>query len=111
MQALADILRSALARNVITEADLYATEPEVIRKICDDGELSVRWGEYVRYASVRRSHVKPAEGYWANVEAKRRHIYPLAAVSARATVSAAGYRALPEVYRGKSQVYWIRAGP
>lgn len=111
MQALADIWRSALARNVITEADLYATEPDVIRKICADGALSPRWEKYTRYAATRRSHVEPAEGYWLNIDAKRRHIDPLVAGSARVTAFDAGYRALPEVYRGKSYDYWISAEP
>lgn len=111
MQALADILRSALAKNVITEADLYTTEPEIIRKICAGGALSARWESYTRYASARRSNAKPADGYWVNVDAKRRHIDPLVAGLARVTALDSGYRAALDEYRGESYDYWISAGP
>ena len=110
MQALADILRGALEKNVITEADLYATEPEIIRKICADGDLSARWESYTRYAAVRRGNVRGEAGYWVNVDAKRRHIDPLVAGAARVTALNSGYRAALDEYLGESYDYWISAG-
>lgn len=55
MQALADLLRDAVNRQVLTEDDLYRTEPFVIQKLEADPASARRWRRFRRFCRVERS--------------------------------------------------------
>ena len=85
MEALAGLLRDALGRGVLTEADLYATEPQVIGKLEADPVSAAAWRQFRAYRRLRRSRTAPAEGGWFRVPAKLRWIDPLIVGQGRAS--------------------------
>lgn len=78
MQALADLLRKALDCTVLTRADLQQTEPVVIEKLRTSPVCAADWKIFCGYSDILRCHVRPKEGYWVQVEAKKRWIHPIA---------------------------------
>ena len=62
MQALADLLREARQRKVLTVDDLYLDEPHVIALLLSDPVLTVRWQDYRRIIGTR-SGAQKAGGY------------------------------------------------
>ena len=110
MQALAEILRDAIQTGLIAERDLYATEPEVIRRLCTDERLAARWEKYTRYSALKRSADRPDDGgYWLRLDAKRRSIDPRVVNSERITALSAAYKADLESFRNESYDYWMCA--
>lgn len=79
MEALAELLRNAIARGVLTRADLMATEPQVIEKLMTDPDCAAQWRQFRGYSSILRQTQRPVEGFWVQVDAKKRRIDPLAA--------------------------------
>ena len=77
MQVLADLLRLALERNVLTEADLYGTEQDVIQKLLADGVCGPLWRRFRQYSRITRCAQHPPEGQWLSVPSKLRYIDPL----------------------------------
>ena len=76
MQYLADLLKLAVDKNVITLDDLYTTEDEVILKLERDEELNSKFNEFKSFSKILTSKEKPTHGYWVNIPAKRRYINP-----------------------------------
>lgn len=76
MQRLADILRLALSASVLSEADLYTTEPQVIEKLCGDDRMCAAWKAYTSLSKLRIRDRAPNEPGWLQVDAKRRWIDP-----------------------------------
>lgn len=109
MQALADILRAAVEKGALAETDLYSTEADVIRRLESDAFLAARWAHYTQYANLRRSDTRPADGYWVNIDAKRRHIDPMVAGAGRVTALCPEYAKALNHYRSESYDYWITA--
>ena len=83
MESLAILLRQAVERGVLTMADLWRTEPEVIAKLLADPVCAEAWRGYRRYSCILRRDERPAEGIWLQVNAKKRWIDPLAAGQGR----------------------------
>ncbi|MFR6184952.1 MAG: hypothetical protein ACLUJG_04900 [Lawsonibacter sp.] len=79
MQALADLLRDAVNRQVLTEDDLYRTESFVIQKLEADPASARRWRRFRRFCRVERSAERPENGLWFRIPAKLRYIDPLVA--------------------------------
>ena len=79
MESLALLLRDAIERQVLTERDLWKTEPEVIEKLKSDPLSGERWLRYRAYSRILRCAERPEGGSWLQVDAKRRWIDPLAA--------------------------------
>ena len=77
MQILSEILRSALESKAVAPEDLYATEPEVISKLCRDRQTADRWRVFCSMKKILRSEIKPAAGSWRQVNAKKRYIDPM----------------------------------
>ena len=92
MQRLAEILREALTRGVLTRGDLYGTEPEVIGKLMESETLRARW---LRFRSLRRM-LPEAEAAASpdgrRIPAKRRFIDPIAAGRGRLSGWDEGFR-------------------
>lgn len=76
MQYLADLLKLAVDKNIITLDDLYTTEDEVILKLERDEELNSKFNEFKSFSKILTSKEKPTHGYWVNIPAKRRYINP-----------------------------------
>lgn len=77
MEALAQLLKAALSRGVLTREDLQTTEPAVIGKLRSDSESASAWQTYRAYAVLKDSAAPQADGLWYRVDAKKRHIDPL----------------------------------
>ena len=67
MQALADLLRDAVNRQVLTEDDLYRTESFVIQKLEADPASARRWRRFRRFCRVERSAERPENGLWFRI--------------------------------------------
>ena len=76
MQYLADLLKLAVDKKVITLDDLYTTEDVVIHKLIQDEELKSKFDDFTRFSQIVVRKDMPSEGYWINVPAKRRYINP-----------------------------------
>lgn len=70
MQALADLLREARQRNVLTVDDLYLDEPHVIALLLSDPVLTARWQDYCRIIGTRSGAQKPEGTYAVKIAAK-----------------------------------------
>ena len=78
MQALADLLREAQRRGVLTADDLYLDEPHFIGCLLSDPAISARWQDYRRITGTRSAPKRPEGVYAVRVAAKKRSIDPLA---------------------------------
>lgn len=76
MQALADLLRGALERRVISRDDLWTTEPEIIGKLSSDPLCEREWSRFCGYSSILRARHMPENGDWVSIGAKKRWIDP-----------------------------------
>ena len=79
MQTLADLLRTALDTGVLTKTDLYADEPAVIARLCENPVTRDAWNRF-------RALKATVRGEGQVIPAKKRRMDPL--VSGRGRVSA-----------------------
>lgn len=73
MQRLADVIKFAVDKGVLSQKDLYKTESYVIEKLKSDVETKKLWEEYSQYSIVKNSLEKVNEN-WICVPAKKRYI-------------------------------------
>ena len=83
MQYLADLLKLAVDKKVISLNDLYTIEDTVIAKLHEDEELKFKWNYFINLSQIFTSKEKPRKGYWVNIPAKRRYINPLVSSNGR----------------------------
>lgn len=76
MQYLADLLKLAVNKRVISMKDLYTVENQVISKLKKDEELKSMWKYFTKLSQIFTSKEKPEYGYWVNIPAKKRYINP-----------------------------------
>ena len=107
MQALADLLRDAVNRQVLTEDDLYRTESFVIQKLEADPASAHRWRRFRRFCRVERSAERPENGLWFRIPAKLRYIDPLVAGLGRVSRLDAGVRQAQEAFLATDFACWI----
>ena len=107
MQALADLLRLALERGVLTHRDLWETEPAVIEKLNADPVCGDAWRRFRSYSCVLRSEERPPNGYWIRVNAKKRWIDPLVPGLGRVSRWDAGVRREMEAFQGLDFSQWL----
>ena len=77
MQMLSELLRAALDRGVLSDADLYATEPEVIAKLLGSEATAAEWRRFCAMHSIRCADAPQKTGAWRRIAAKKRCIDPL----------------------------------
>ena len=77
METLANILKNALDRGVLTQNDLLSTEPKVIKALTADPICNSLWLEFCGYFRILRRQEPASEGIWLRVNAKKRWIDPL----------------------------------
>jgi hypothetical protein len=112
MQALADLLREARQRNVLTVDDLYLDEPHVIALLLSDPVLAARWQDYRRIIGTRSGAQKPEGTYAVKIAAKKRSIDPLVQTSdglRRFTTVSADYAAKLAAFRSDDFDRWVWA--
>ena len=107
MQALADLLRDAAARNVLTEDDLYLTEPLVIQKLEADPASAARWRRFRCFRRVERRANRPEDGIWYRIPAKLRYIDPLVVGQGRVSRLDGGVRQTQEAFLATDFTRWI----
>lgn len=109
MQSLADLLRAALERHVLTREDLYATEPEVIEKLranpCSAGE----WAAFQRLSRLQVSREAPESPGWRSVPAKKRYIDPLVLRKWRVSRLSPETQAMQADFLSLDFSVWLRA--
>ena len=107
MQALADLLRLALERGVLTHRDLWETEPAVIEKLNADPVCGDAWRRFRSYSCVLRSEERPPNGCWIRVNAKKRWIDPLVPGLGRVSRWDAGVRREMEAFQTLDFSLWL----
>lgn len=108
MQALADLLRAALDRGVLTESDLHTTEPLVIRKLEADPETAAMWRRFRAYRRLDRAPRQPAGTGWIQVPAKLRYIDPLITGVGRVSRCSPRIAGLLAEFRRTDLACWLR---
>ena len=107
MQMLSELLRDAIALGVLSEADLYTTEPQVIGKLLGDERTAAAWQRFRAYRSMRRAKEPAGEGQWRRIAAKKRYIDPLIANIGRVSAYSEAFRTAVEAFRSDPQTDWI----
>ena len=106
MQMLAELVRDALAAAVISEADLRATEPELLEKLCVDPVFASRWNSFRSMSRIRRSP-EDRGGNWRQIFAKKRCIDPLIAGAGRVSAESPDFAAALAQFRAQPQDHWV----
>ncbi|MBR6038918.1 MAG: hypothetical protein IKP38_00360 [Clostridia bacterium] len=107
MQMLSELLRDAIALGVLSEADLYTTEPQVIEKLLGDARTAAAWQRFCAYRSMRRATEPADEGQWRRIAAKKRYIDPLIANIGRVSAYSEVFRTAVEAFLSDPQTDWI----
>ena len=79
MQRLAELLRHAVEKGVLSLDDLYGTEDDVIAKITADDRLRAEWAAYRSLHQMLLPSEAAADAAWRVIPAKKRCIDPLVA--------------------------------
>lgn len=109
MQMLAELLQDATVRGVITESDLYTTEPRVISKLLSDDALAARWASYRACREIHRSEQPPGEGNWRKISAKKRYIDPVVLHQGRVSTVSPVFSEKLRAFLCQSQDIWLLA--
>ena len=107
MQLLAELLGDALARGVIAEGDLYATEPAVIDRIAADARSAALWRDLLSYDEIVRADAPGTDDAWRKVFAKKRCIDPMVRGRGRVSEIFPAFADELRAFREASQDYWI----
>ena len=107
MQMLSELLKDAIGLGVLTEADLYTTEPEVIAKLLRDERTAAAWTRYRAYHAMRRAAAPKGEGQWRRIAAKKRYIDPLIRGVGRVSAYSDAFRIARDAFLSDPQTDWI----
>lgn len=109
MQFLADNLRLALDRGILTEDDLYTTEPAVINKLKAHKETAELWTKFRSFSKIITQADNPGKPYWISVPAKKRYINPLVAGKGRISELNEDIKSQIEDFLRLDYDYWMLA--
>lgn len=109
MQALADLLRMAMERQVICREELQTTEAEVIGKLNEDPVCASEWRNFCTYSSILRAKEHPETGYWVSIGAKKRWIDPFFLGKGRVSQWDAGIKEEIKAFRDLDFSAWLSA--
>ncbi len=121
MQTLAEIVRMASDRGVLSSEDLYRTESEVISKLKDDARCRTSWDIYcglerVYICRMRQAGAKSDEHHSSQrssllfprkIPAKKRYIDPFIKGIGRVSANDSGFRKAKEEFLATSQEYFL----
>ncbi len=109
MQKLADLIRVALERKVLSAKDLYRTEDYVINQLISDSETKKMWNQFNDYSTIKVSAEKPTDSGWINVTSKKRYIDPYVKGVGRVSEIDQDVRNEIEEIKKISFDYWINS--
>ncbi len=107
MQSLAELVGSAVRGGVISENDLYGTEPELIEKLLKNPEYAERWNAFCAMSKMSVS-THDEGGAWRKIFAKKRCIDPLVAGLGRVSLLDGAFGKKLCDFRNHPQDYWIK---
>jgi HD superfamily phosphohydrolase len=107
MQMLSELLKDAIGLGVLTEADLYTTESEVIAKLLQNERTAAAWDRYRAYHVMRRAAAPEGEGQWRRIAAKKRYIDPLIRGVGRVSGYSDAFRTAKDAFLSDPQTDWI----
>ena len=107
MQMLAELLKDAIACGMLSEADLYTTEPQVIGTLFGDERTAAAWQRFRAYHSMRRATEPTGEGQWRRLAAKKRYIDPLIEGKGRVSAYSETFAAAAKTFLADPQDVWI----
>ena len=107
MQILAEALRYGTEHRVISEDDLYTTEPEVIRKLRSDVNTASMWDCFRTYTRIRRASGPGPDGCWRRIAAKKRFIDPLVSGKGRISTLSPAFADSLGRFLDESEDYWM----
>ena len=108
MQALCELLREAVGAGILSEKDLYGTEPQLIGKLTAS-PLAPQWSRFRGLSRIFRAETPPDSRPWRQIPAKKRRIDPLVAGLGRASRLDPQFAAELEAFSEASQEAWILA--
>lgn len=110
VQFLADLLRDASQRGILSIGDLYNTEEFVIDKLCANEWGAEKWRKYADIKNVSITS-KPIEGkYCVCVNTKRRYINPYVQSVGRVTQFSERYRKAVDELMNRNFNCWLSIG-
>ena len=112
MQALADLLRDALSRALLTTDDLYTDENLVVARLLSDPISAAYWRDYRRIRGTKSGKTRPEDVYAVKVRAKKRSIDPLVQTEdglKRFTAISTDYAARLAAFRADDFDRWVWA--
>lgn len=107
MQMLSELLRDAIALDVLSETDLNSTEPQVIAKLNADERTAAAWQRFRAYRSMRRADAPEDGGQWRRIPAKKRYIDPLIEGIGRVSAYSEAFAAAVKTFLSDPQTDWI----
>ncbi len=107
MQMLAELLRDALRKGVLTERDLYTTEPEVLARLQADGAFARRWETFRSYREILTADQPGTGGDWRVIPAKKRRIDPLIMNRGRTSACDPAFKQQLLQFQQLPQDYWV----
>ena len=109
MQMLAELLRDAVELGVITERDLYTTEPQVISRLLSEETTAARWLDYQSCCQILRSEQPGTGENWRKISAKKRYIDPMVLHQGRMSTVSPAYGAKLSAFLCQDQDCWLLA--
>ena len=107
MQLLAEILKYAIEHQIISEDDLYSTEPEVIGKFLSDERTASLWNSFCIYRQITSAPQPGATGCWRKIAAKKRFIDPMVQGEGRISELSSEFADSLNAFRKISHDYWV----
>ena len=111
MQILAELLRHALLVGVITEADLYSTEPVLIAKLEKHDDTASLWRDFRSYRRILSADHPGVDGRWRKIRAKKRCIDPMILDRGRVSEVFPSFGEKLLAFRQSSQDAWLCGMP
>lgn len=108
MQSLAELLKCAIERDIISKTDLYLQERDVITKL-KQSSLSDCWEQFCNYSEIICSETPEEGSNWLCVSAKKRSIDPYVVGTGRVSEIFTDFRELLCKFRDSGQDYWMSA--
>lgn len=107
MQYLADLLKFASENDIVSIADLYTTEENVVKKLAENEITAGKWRKYCNIARVNNTVKRVSNKYCVKVSAKRRYIDPFVFGIGRVTDFSEQYRAAVDEFLRISFDGWL----
>lgn len=107
MQMLAELLGTAIEKGLLTEQELYRTEPEVLACLQADAEFAQRLQVFRSYRQITAAAQPKTDGEWRQIPAKKRCIDPLISGCGRTSVCFPTFGEELLKFQQMPQDYWV----